>query len=108
MPTARTGAEFGTERIGHYHFAHLEAVRETLFKRVEAYDGPRLDVLRRRRRKVKVALRDVDVRATVRIKPKAALLAEKLRSGFERRLVVEPGARITVRNLDGRRAVVET
>jgi len=106
LPTTRGGLEFSAQRIGHYHFAHLEAVRETLFQGVAPYDGPRLEVLRRRRRKVTVALQDVDVRAKVRINPRTALLDDKLRSGFVRRLVVKPGARITARNLDGRRAAL--
>lgn len=107
LPTAHNGPEFSTERIGHYRFSHLEAVRESLFGGVDAYDGPRLEVLRRRS-KVTVALSDVDVRAKVRVRPRSALIREKLRSGFDRRLIVRPGARVKVRNLDGRRALLET
>lgn len=104
LPTARAGPEFGSERIGHYRFAHLEAIRNTLFPGVSEYAGPRVEIRRRRRRKVRLALEDVDLRARIRTRPRSALLADKLRSGFARRLVVEPGATLTVRNLDGRRA----
>lgn len=31
LPTRRLGPEFGTRQIGHYHFAHLQAVRNVLF-----------------------------------------------------------------------------
>ncbi len=31
LPTRSWGREFGTRQIGHYHFAHLEAVRNVLF-----------------------------------------------------------------------------
>ncbi|MFQ5528036.1 MAG: hypothetical protein ACE5GX_17485 [Thermoanaerobaculia bacterium] len=108
LPTKRSGPEFGAGRIAHYHFAHLEALHEVLFPGVSAYDGPKLEVIRRRRNRVIVKLTDVDALAKVRVRPRAALLKEKIRSGFERRLVVAPEARIKVRNLDRRRAEIET
>lgn len=107
LPTARDGTEFREDRIGHYHFAHLELVRDVLFPNVGAYDGPRLEVIKRRRRKVTLRLQDADARATVRVRPRASLLSERLRSGFERRLVARPGTKITVINLDRRRRALE-
>lgn len=32
LPTRSTGAPFGSRQIGHYHFAHLEAVRNAVFR----------------------------------------------------------------------------
>ena len=104
LPTISSGPEFGVDRIGHYRFAHLEAIRATLFPGVGAYAGPRIEVARRRAARVKVRLVDIDVLARVRVRPRSALLKETVRSGFEKRLVVEPGARIKIRNLDGARA----
>lgn len=106
LPTARSGPEFGGERIGHYHFAHLEVLQQHLFPGVTPYDGPRLDIRRRRKKKITVTLEDVDAMAKVRVRPRSALLREKNRKGFARRLVVEKGARIKVRNVDGRRAAI--
>ncbi len=107
LPTARNGPEFGGVRIGHYRFAHLEEIGTVLFPGVPVYEGPRLSIRRRSPSKVTLRLADVDALARVRVRPRAALLGERVRSGFERRLFVEPGARVKVRNLDGRKATLE-
>ena len=108
LPTIASGPEFGAaERMGQYHFAHLEVLREVLFPGVRRYRGPRFRLLRSADQPtVRVDLIDADHAGRLTVTPQRGLRSMRTLAGFQRRLEVEPGTRVAVRNLDGREAAV--
>lgn len=91
-------------KLGHYGFAHLELVQEILFPGVREYGGPWLErVLRPGGHLRTVSVRDFDYLGKVRVRPRDAEIATTRDAGFVTRVMLRKPARLTFRNLDGKK-----
>lgn len=99
LPTVRPGRRYRPPRIGSYFFEHLEAIRDTVFPSVEAYDGPAIVAREPRRGRQRWELLDADFSGRVRVRGDAELVTGR---NCRRFLLGDP-RRVTIRNRDGRK-----
>lgn len=103
LPTVRGGQRFRLDRLGNYNFEHLQAIRNAIFPGVREYTGPRIDPRRGSAGQAAADLKDFDIGGKLRVAPRGATHSIKVFRGFKQRWRGEPGAKLTLVNLDGKR-----